>query len=93
MWGRNVKLARRLAVAVAAGLTVMTAVPAGAATTALPKNGDLVFVQFGGLVVVPGQTPAPYTTDIGGERPKFSPDGKQVAFVRQVGPPYWQDAI
>jgi Tol biopolymer transport system component len=89
------KLARRLAVAVAAGLTVMTAVPAGAATPVLPKNGNLAFVLFGGVVIAPGQTPAPYTTDIGGERPKFSPNGKQIAFVRQVmpHPTFWQDAI
>jgi Tol biopolymer transport system component len=92
------KLGRRLTVALAAGaaaLTVMTTVPAGAATLTLPKNGDLVFVQFGGLVVVPGQTPAPYTTAIEGERPRFSPDGRQVAFVRpvQVHPPNVQDVI
>jgi Tol biopolymer transport system component len=80
------KLARRLTVAVAAGLTVLTAVPAGAATPVLPKNGNLLFVQYGGVVVVPGQTPAPYTTDIGGEIPKFSPNGKQVAFSNAVVP-------
>ncbi|MEU0089269.1 hypothetical protein [Kribbella sp. NPDC006257] len=81
-----------LAAVFAIGLAATTALPADAAT---PKNGNLVFVQFGGLVVVPGQTPAPYTTTIEGERPKFSPDGRQVAFVRQVAPhpPAWQDAI
>ncbi|WP_112236536.1 PD40 domain-containing protein [Kribbella monticola] len=61
------------------GLAATTAVPADAAT---PANGNLVFVQFGGLVVVPGGTPAPYSSEIAGDRPKFSPNGRQVAFVR-----------
>jgi Tol biopolymer transport system component len=90
------KLGRRLTVALAAGVagaTMMTTVQAGAATPVLPKNGNLVFVQYGGSVVVPGQTPAPYTTDIAGEYPKFSPDGKRLVFTREVDAPAWKDVI
>src|SRR4051794_35620353 len=73
------RLRSMLAALLVVGLAATTAVPATAAT---PKNGNLVFVQNGGLVIVPGGTPAPYTAEIAGDRPKFSPDGRQVAFVR-----------
>jgi Tol biopolymer transport system component len=80
-----VKLARRLAVAMAAGLTVMTAVPAGAATPVLPKNGDLVIVAVWDTIAIQrGAATQPYTAITTGERPKFSPDGKVIAFYRQT---------
>jgi Tol biopolymer transport system component len=71
-----------LAVVIASGLAVLTAVPAGAAT--LPKNGDLVFVESTDGIVTQASGAA-YVAQTGGEGPKFSPDGRQLAFVRDFG--------
>lgn len=81
------KLGRRLTAVLAvgvAGLTVMTAGQAGAAPTILPKNGNLTYVEQGGVIVEPGGATSPYNIVTAGERQKFSPDGQRVAFFRQA---------
>jgi dipeptidyl aminopeptidase/acylaminoacyl peptidase len=72
----------KLTAVLVAGLAVLTAMPAAAVT--LPKNGDLVFVESvdGIATQAPG---AAYSVQTDGERPKFSPNGRQLAFVRGYG--------
>jgi Tol biopolymer transport system component len=75
----------KLAIVLAAGLTVLTAVPATAAAPPPPKNGDLVFVESWDLIATQTPGTGPYTMVTTGERPKYSPNGRQIAFVREYG--------
>ncbi|WP_432947422.1 hypothetical protein ACQPXM_10880 [Kribbella sp. CA-253562] len=66
----------------AAGLAVPVAMPAAAVT--LPKNGDLVFVEsIDGIATQ--ASGAAYVVQTEGAYPKFSPNGRQLAFVRGHG--------
>lgn len=73
----------KLTAALIAGLAVVGATPATAATAALPKNGDVVFVSHSdSLAVQAGSTGVRTVFPSSVERPKYSPDGKRIAFVR-----------
>lgn len=68
-------------VAVGIGLVAATASAVGAAATPTPKNGELAFAEtIGGIVI---QTPGSATPQqtFTGVHPKFSPDGRKVAFL------------
>lgn len=73
-----------LAALLAIGMAAVTAVPADAAP---PKNGYLIFAQeFTSMVT---QTPGAgsYVFVARGEFPKYSPDGRQLAFFRSEEDP------
>ncbi|TWD83092.1 WD40 repeat protein [Kribbella amoyensis] len=73
----------RLTAALIAGLAIIGTAPATAATAALPKNGDVVFVSNGSLLAIQaGSTGTRTVLPSDGIRPKHSPDGRRLAFVR-----------
>jgi Tol biopolymer transport system component len=77
------RLRAKLAALLAIGLASTAALPANAAP--LPKNGYLVIQQsFTDMVT---QTPGAgsYVYLARGERPKYSPDGRRIAFFRSDG--------
>ena len=70
-----------VAVAVTVFVIAASTASAQAAPAAAPKNGDLVFAEgIGGIVT---QTPgaSTYKSLTAGVQPKYSPDGRQVAFL------------
>ncbi len=74
-----------VAVAVAAGVLTAVPVTAGAAATTPPvKNGNLVFVDnYPDFVATQAPGPAnPPTFLTAGTNPEYSPDGRQLAFMR-----------
>jgi Tol biopolymer transport system component len=70
------------AAAVAIGFVTALTGSAVGATTSAPKNGDLVFLEgFGGITTqAPGEGSYHGVTE--GDEPKYSPNGKQLAFLR-----------
>jgi Tol biopolymer transport system component len=53
----------------------------GVAQAAAVKNGDLVFVSNGAAIAIQAPGAGTYNRVIDGNAPKYSPDGKRVAFV------------
>lgn len=73
-----------LATVLAIGLAATSALPANAAT---PKNGYLVFSQEFTTMVTQQPGAASYVFLGIGLNPKYSPDGKRLAYIRDEAPP------
>lgn len=58
----------------------------GVAQAAAVKNGDVVFVSNGAAVAIQAPGAASYNRVIDGNAPKYSPDGKRIAFVGVLQP-------
>lgn len=73
----------RMAVLVAVGTVGAVALPAGAAGAATPALSSLVaYVRDGNVYVSKGATEKRLTDGGGHARPRWSPDGRRIAFLR-----------